>query len=369
MSEHKSPSPAGLVVRIAVIVGFAAGVVLLMLYLAETFSPKVPPLHAAGTTPAPTTLSTLVTATLVKRPVVESAVGTVRATSEATISSRLSARVVAVPLRAGQQVSQRDLLVQLDDSDLKARLQQVEAQVRAAVAARDQASRDEQRLRGLPERGAATQFEYDQALARLQAAAAEVQRAEQAVVEVRSLLEYTALRAPMSGIVVDKRVEVGDTVTPGQVLLTMYDPSKMQLEASVRESLAARLRVGQSIAVKLDALEHGCDGTVSEIVPRAEAASRSFLVKVTGPCPEGIYSGMFGRLLIPLDEEQVLLVPASAVRRVGQLQLVDVLQDGQLVRRSVRIGRTFDGMLEIVSGLSDGDQVALEPQVERTRGS
>jgi RND family efflux transporter MFP subunit len=149
----------------------------------------------------------------------------------------------------------------------------------------------------------------------------------------------------------------------------MYDPSKMQLEASVRESLAARLRVGQRIAVKLDALEQVCDGTISEIVPRAEAASRSFLVKVTGPCPEGIYSGMFGRLLIPLDEEQVLLVPESAVRRVGQLQLVDVLQNGKLARRSVRVGRTLDGMVEIVSGLSPGEQVALASTTERTRGS
>lgn len=366
MTSNRRPALLG---RIALIVGFTAGVVLLMLYLAGTFSPKVPATSSPGASRPATTLPALATATLVRRPVVESAVGTVRATSETTISSRLSARVVAVPLRAGQQVSKGDLLVQLDDSDLRARLQQVEAQVRAAVAARDQATREEARLRGLPERGAATQFEYDQAFARLQAATAEVQRAEQAVVEVRSLLEYATMRAPMSGIVVDKKVEVGDTVTPGQVLLTMYDPTKMQLEASVRESLAARLRVGQTIAVKLDALGHGCDGTISEIVPRAEATSRSFLVKVTGPCPEGIYSGMFGRLLIPLDEEQVLLVPASAVRRVGQLQLVDVLQDGQLVRRSVRVGRTMDGMLEIVSGLSHGDQVALEAQAERTRGS
>jgi RND family efflux transporter MFP subunit len=355
MSQSRSRPTAGLLIRIAVIVGFSAGVGLLMLYLAGTFSPKVPPVLAGKVERAPATLPALATATLVKRPVVESAVGTVRASSEATISSRLAARVVAVPLRAGQQVSQGDLLVQ--------------AQVRAAIASRDQAMRDEERLRGLPERGAATQFEYDQAFAKLQGAIAEVQRAEQAVVEVRSLLEYATLRAPMSGIVVDKKVEVGDTVTPGQVLLSMYDPSKMQLEASVRESLAARLRVGQRIAVKLDALEQVCDGTISEIVPRAEAASRSFLVKVTGPCPEGIYSGMFGRLLIPLDEEQVLLVPESAVRRVGQLQLVDVLQNGKLARRSVRVGRTLDGMVEIVSGLSPGEQVALASTTERTRGS
>jgi len=162
----------------------------------------------------------------------------------------------------------------------------------------------------------------------------------------------------MSGIIVDKQVEAGDTVAPGQVLLTLFDPTRMQLIASVRESLTQRLEVGQTIGVRVDAIDKTCEGQISEIVPEAEAASRSFQVKVTGPCPPGIYSGMFGRLLIPLDEQEVLVIPATAVRQVGQLHLVDVAEDDVLRRRTVQVGRLFGDDVEILSGLRAGERVA-----------
>ena len=127
-------------------------------------------------------------------------------------------------------------------------------------------------------------------------------------------------------------------VTPGQILVTLFDPKRMQLVASVRESLTYRLREGQSIEVQIERLDLQCSGTISEIVPEAQSNSRTFQVKVTGPCPPGIYSGMFGRILIPLDEEEVLVIPGRAVQHVGQLQLVDVLEDGRVMRRSIRAG-------------------------------
>jgi multidrug efflux pump subunit AcrA (membrane-fusion protein) len=133
----------------------------------------------------------------------------------------------------------------------------------------------------------------------------------------------------------------------------------MQLVASVRESLAHRLQVGEDIEVSFDSLNKLCMGTVSEIVPEAKAASRSFEVKVTGPCPKGVYSGMFARLLIPLDEEQVLIVPREAVRHVGQLELVEVVEDGRQSRRAIRVGRTIDNNVEVLSGLREGEQVAV----------
>ena len=90
----------------------------------------------------------------------------------------------------------------------------------------------------------------------------------------------------------------------------------MQLVASVRESLALRLRTGDTIAVRIDGLDKDCSGTISEIVPEAQAASRTFQVKVTGPCPTGIYTGMFGRILINLGQQQVPVIPAAAMRKV-----------------------------------------------------
>jgi membrane fusion protein (multidrug efflux system) len=207
-----------------------------------------------------------------------------------------------------------------------------------------------------------TQADYDQSLAAVTTTTSEVERARQAIRETRVILEYSTLRSPLTGTVVDKRVEVGDTVTPGQVLLTLYDPTHMQMVATVRESLALRLSVGQKLPARLESLGYECEATVSEIVPEAQAASRSFLVKVIGPCPPGVYSGMFGRLLLPLEDEEVLIVPNRAVRHVGQLTLVDVVNDGRVQRRAVQLGRTFDDDVEVLSGLRPNERVIVSSQ-------
>ena len=176
---------------------------------------------------------------------------------------------------------------------------------------------------------------------------------------MQSLLEYATILAPMDGTVVDKKVDVGDTAMPGQVLATLYDPKRMQLVASVRETNAYRLKVGQQLGVRLDVLDKVCAATISEIVPEAQAASRSFQVKVTGPCPEGIYTGMFGRLLIPLDDEEILVIPQRAVQKVGQLEMVDVSVEGEIRRRAIRTGRIIDGDCEVLSGLVPGEKVVV----------
>ena len=139
------------------------------------------------------------------------------------------------------------------------------------------------------------------------------------------------------------------TVSPGQVLLTLFDPSHMQLVASVRESLAMHLQPGQMLPTRLDAPDLDCEAMISELVPKAGVASRSFTVKVTSPCPPGADSGMCGRLKLPLADEEVLVVPASASRRVGQLTMVDVVHEDVVHRRNVRIGRTLDADVEILS--------------------
>jgi len=143
----------------------------------------------------------------------------------------------------------------------------------------------------------------------------------------------------------------------------------MQLIASVRESLAQRLKVGQPIEVQVEHFNKQGMGTISEIVPEAQARSRAFQVKVTGPCPDGVYSGMFGRILIPLDEEQVLVIPRQAVQSVGQLHLVNMATPGVFSRRSVRLGRTIGEDVEVLSGLREGEEVQVPANQVATRGN
>ncbi len=90
-------------------------------------------------------------------------------------------------------------------------------------------------------------------------------------------------------------------------------------------------------------------------------------MKVTGPCPPGIYTGMFGRILIPLDDEQVLAIPRRAVKYVGQLELVDVIENGQPGQRAIRTGRVLGENIEVLSGLQDGEQVILPVASPATR--
>jgi len=347
--------------RLAAMLVFAAGVVVLMLWLAGTFEPKVPVDTLSSPAQAAEVRGEVVPVRVRKLPLYESAVGSIRAVHETSVGSKLLARVVEVNLKAGQAVKEGDVLVRLDDSDLQARLQGAQAAVRAAAAAYDQAAAEEKRNAPLAKDRAISQQEYERTLAAMKKAEAEMHRAQETVKEIQATLDWATIRAPMEGVVIDKKIDVGDTVTPGQVLVTIFDPRRMQLVASVRESLALQLQTGQDIDVQVQGLNKQCSGTISEIVPEAQAASRAFQVKVTGPCPTGIYTGMFGRILIPLAEEKVLVIPEESVRNVGQLELVDVVEGDRVSRRAIRTGRKIDGEVEILSGLREGEQVLASP--------
>jgi RND family efflux transporter MFP subunit len=223
--------------------------------------------------------------------------------------------------------------------------------------------RDEKRYGDLLKSNAVSRQEYERVATVVRTSTAELHRAEEAVNEVQATLEWATVRAPMDGTVIDKKVDVGDLVRPGQVLVTLFDPKRMQLVASVRESLTRRLEVGQSIGVEIEGINKQCTGTISEIVPEAQVASRAFQVKVTGPCPAGVYTGMFGRVLIPLEAEPVLALPRQAVRSVGQLELVEAVEQGRSSRRTVRTGRVFSDDVEVLSGLQEGEQVVIAAEL------
>ena len=341
---------------------FTVGIVALMMVLAGVFEPKVKVGRSPGAVrgiavPADRDLGVV---KQIRRPRQESAVGTIRAVYEADVASKILARVEEVRVKAGQEVKQGDVLVVLDKADLKSRIEQAISGEAAAKAKYDQAEIELGRAQRLRARESITQSELDQASTAMKSARAELERARQAVEEARIVEAYATVRAPLSGRVIDKKVNAGDTVRPGQMLVTMYDPSHMQMIATVRESLALRLKVGQQVPARLDAFGYECQATVSEIVPEAQAESRSFQVKVTGPCPPNVYSGMFGRIFIPLEDEDVLVVPAEAVRRVGQLDEVDVVEGAVISRRAVQFGRALDEGLEVLSGLKEGEKVVLQ---------
>ena len=340
------------------------GVGLLLVALSGKFQPKV----ESNDLPNETDITTDAIIYEVResvQPRYETAVGVIKPVRESNLASKILARVLEVNVTAGKSVQQGDVLVSLNSEEQISRVRLAESDLDSALARLQLATIESNRASALIASRSISQADYDTAQSALKTAQALAQRASRAVDEAKVYLDYGTIRAPYSGIVVDKLVNPGDTVIPGQTLLTIYEPGNMQLVANVRESLALKLSVGQSITAKLESLDHECIATVSEVVPKADASSHSFEVKATGPCPPGIYSGMFGRLYIPLEEERVTLIPTSSIQRVGQLTMVRVLVDGRVVRRSIQTGRVFEDSTEVLAGVVPGERIVTSTSMTR----
>jgi membrane fusion protein, multidrug efflux system len=334
---------------------------LVLAWLAGAFEHKIPPGTvdtAVRTLPADAVVEEVHE---VEQEYVEQAVGTLKAASRSVISAKVMATINSIEVTAGDLVAEGDLLIQLDPQEFEARLRQAESALRAAEATRAEAVQRFDRAEQLLPSRSISQQDYDQARRNLEVSQAEERRAEQAIHEAEVLLSYTTIRAPKLGRVVDRLAEPGDTTRPGEPLLVLYDASSLRLEAPVLEHLAVKLQIGQPMSVYVDALQREIAATIDEIVPQADAPSRSFLVKASLPRSEDLYEGMFGRLRIPAGTRRHLCLAIDALQRVGQLEFVDVLApDGSLQRRYVKTGRVgIPGRIEVLSGLRAGEQVVV----------
>jgi multidrug resistance efflux pump len=381
--------------------------IVLMMWLAGTFVDKVEPGPATSKPESPKVKTQRVERRIY--PLTIDQVGTVRAQTEAKVSSRIMAQVKDVLVKEGDHVnggnesgSQRTILAQLQDADIKARLHQAEAQVNAleraqeagkaklgaaraqveaARARRDQTLGDYRRYEDLRRSEAATGQQVEHARAQkdaseanlsaanqdVRAAESDVKRiqaqreeAEAAVAEARIMLSHTVIQAPFTGRLIRKLVDVGDMASPGQPLFVIENASQLELQAFLSESLIPLIDLGQAMEVQIDALNRTFPGVLREIVPRSDPATRTVLIKVTLPRDPDLVNGLFGRLAVPYGQYEALVIPGNAVREVGQLSLVEVLGfDGYPQRRFVTLGPTHDGLVEVLSGLQENEGVVL----------
>ncbi len=336
--------------------------ILILMYMAGKFHPKVTP----GIVEASESKLQRgqATAQVRRTTVVEAvpAVGTVQPRYRVDVASRIVATILAVHVDASDEVKKGDVLIELDDREIQAQLREAEAGVAAAQAEYDLRLRDYKRAKQLLEEKAISQEEFDRVEGMFEVARAQLERAKQQLERTQVVATYTVIRSPVDGIVSDRHADPGDLAVPGTPLLSIYNPSELELHANVRESLANRLKPGDQVQVRIDAADLTTTGTLREIVPEADVLSRAVTVKVSLPeeVRAGLYLGMFGRIYIPVGKHEVLVVPGTAIQYVGQLELVTVVRDdGTLERRFIRTGRHLDGDVEVLSGLREGERILL----------
>jgi RND family efflux transporter MFP subunit len=274
--------------------------------------------------------------------------GTVRARRRAALAARISASVIEVPHREGEQVPAGALLVRLDDAALKAGVAAAEASLRAAEA-------EERRTDSLLAKGAATPREKDEAAARTAAARAGWEGA-------RDNLAYAVLRAPFAGRIGTRPVNVGDVVSPGATLVEVEGEGGFELVATMEADLATSLRPGSAAKAAVDGVAQPVSAVVRSISPAGDPTTHRFEVRADLQGARDLRSGLFGRLLLPARAEAPrLLVPRAAVMARGGLSGVYVVSEGRARLRWIAVGAASGEEVEVRAGLEAGERVALEP--------
>jgi RND family efflux transporter MFP subunit len=359
---------------------------LTVLFLLAGCGSKTPTEAAAGSAAAPIAVRAITVAPAAW-PDTYDAVGTVRARTAAVISSKVMGYVREVRVAAGDRVREGQPLVVLDSRDLDAAYRQAEAArneaqsavpeaenaIAGAHANLELAQATYKRIKDLLDKDSVSTQEYDEASAKLKVAQSgyqmalskraqlqsKIAQAEQAFASATVMRSYAQLNAPFAGTVTAKSVDPGALAAPGAPLLTIEREGDYRFEASAEESKLRLIRLGQPVAVSLDALGRTIEGRVSEIVPAIDAASRTFTVKIDLPAAPQLRSGLFGRASFSFGTRQVLAVPPSAVTERGQLASVFVADGGRANSRFITLGRQTAAGVEVLSGLNPGEKVVF----------
>ena len=297
------------------------------------------------------------TVQVTRQPFFYEAVGTVTARTSSTLSSKLMGVVRSVHVHEGKVIKKGDLLVTIDQRQVRARLEQ-------ALANAEVAAKEYKRYQRLLKEQSASQQEFDRAQARYREAQAEVDGA-------RVSQKDAKIRAPYDGRVVAKLIEPGDLASPGTPFLTIEQQGIFWTDLVLPERYIQAVGEGLAVKVVVPAMDNReIMGSVDRIIPLADARNRSFQLKVAMPPGLDLKSGMFARVFVPLGDSGKLLVPKTAIVEQGQLTGLYKLDDAGIARfRLVRTGKTFDEQVEILSGLQAGERYVSKVPLEMRDGA
>lgn len=325
--------------------------------------------------------------------------GYVVAQRQAAVASKGTGRLVYLGVEEGDQVKEGQIIAQLEHSDLdaalaeaKASLNQALANVEEAKAERADAAANFERYQKLLADQLVARSAFDAAEARFKRAEASVGASEAAVQVARTrvraaevALEYTNIRAPFDGTVLTKNADVGEIVAPfgasttaRAAVVSIADMSSLEVEADVSESNIQRIQPGQSCEIVLDAYQDTrYPGRVGKIVPTADRAKATVLTKIKFvELDERVLPEMSAKVTFlsqPLAASEMsgakkIVIPLAAVVTRGDQKVVFVVRDGSVTETAVEIAGTIGSQLEVRSGLSEGQQIVLNPPADMKSG-
>lgn len=333
--------------------------------------------------------------------------GALGAQERSVLSAKVSGRIEAINVDIGSRVAKGDVLAQIEPRDYELGLQQALAalaQARAALglplegdservqleevnsvrhtrAVLQEATSNRERVQRLSTAGIASQSEVDTveanykvALSRHEVALEEARSRIAAVTQrrveadlARKRLADAAIRAPFEGTVQSRPAGIGEYVASGAAIIELVKTDPLRLRLNVPERFAVHVRPGKQFRLSAE-LDTNCyTGTISRVSPALDEQSRVLLVEADVPARESLRPGLFARAeLVIVPNDPGLAIPADCITTFAGLEKVVLAQNGKALEKVVSTGRRGTGWIEIVSGLSLGEQVVVKPEGLRT---
>jgi len=290
--------------------------------------------------------------------------GRVEGVDQATITAQTAGEVTAVSKDVADLVSAGEIVLRLKGTQQRSGLQQAEAALRTAEAREVEVQARFQRMSSLFERKAIAKAAFDDALAQREAAVAQTLAARAAVAAARETVAYTAAAAPFAGVVTDRYVRIGSVVAPGMPLFAIAATDRLRVVTDVPEELALAARSRGEVVI-----QRGTDRMVGRnmiVQPRTGDATGAVGLRVD--LPEGVKDlqpGMIVKLAIVTGSANKVVVPISAVATRGEVTGVYVFDPAtaRVAFRQLRLGRRLADQVEVLAGLSSGEQIAVDPAI------
>ena len=288
--------------------------------------------------------------------------GVIEAVQQADLTAQTAGRVGTVLVDVNDAVQPNQLLLRLTGVEQQAGANAALAQVAAVKAQALEAESTYRRYAGLAAKQFVSKQQLDQALAARNAARAQVLAAEAQAAQAMQQNDYTQVRAPFAGIVSERLVEPGESVSMGQPLLRVFNPAQLRIQVQVPQRVADVLRQNPEADIILD---DGVTVPAERVVvyPSADAQAHSVTVRVLLPKTEkAMKPGQVAKVVFAIAAAtDALWLPESAIWRRGELSGVYVVTDKTVLLRQLRLGESRAGRVEVLSGVTAGERIADDP--------